>query len=155
MAQADEVEAELLDFSRAFHGVAFAFVEADCIGGHCLYSGFCCRDGQKILTQDQATHDNLDKLVGEVGIKFVGAFEPFQRGFVYLAYTAFLAGFPIGRTGGAVFVAFWFALSVYDLITGHQLLDWMYSDESDTDAHPFHYSVLLAVGLLSYSAAES
>jgi hypothetical protein len=48
--------------------------------------------------------------------------------FAYLAYSAYTFGFPIGRTGAAGFVAFWFALSVYDSVTGHRLLDWMYSD---------------------------
>ena len=46
----------------------------------------------------------------------------------YLAYTAYALGFPIFRTVGAGFVAFWFALSVCDMVTGHRLLDWMYSD---------------------------
>ena len=49
--------------------------------------------------------------------------------FIYLAYTAYLAGFPAGRTAGAAFVGLWFGLSVFDLASGHRWLDWLYSDE--------------------------
>lgn len=52
--------------------------------------------------------------------------------FGYLAYTAYVAGFPVGRTLGAGFVGFWFALSVFDLISGHRLLDWMYASDEVT-----------------------
>ena len=48
----------------------------------------------------------------------------------YLACTAYLGGFPVGRTAGAGFVALWFALSVYDAVTGHRLLDWLYCEAS-------------------------
>lgn len=60
----------------------------------------------------------------------------------YLGYTAYLAGFPLGRTAGAAFVAFWFALSAFDLASGHRWLDWLYSEEAEpvvgkgTDAEP-------------------
>ena len=50
----------------------------------------------------------------------------------YLGYTAYLKGFPAGRTAGAAFVAVWFCLSAFDAISGHRLLDWLYSDKHKT-----------------------
>lgn len=51
--------------------------------------------------------------------------------FAYLAYTAYLRGFPAGRTAGAGFVGLWFALSAFDALSGHRWLDWLYSDEAE------------------------
>jgi hypothetical protein len=50
----------------------------------------------------------------------------------YLGYTAYIGGFPLGRTAGAVFVGLWFGLSAFDTASGHRLLDWLYSDEAET-----------------------
>jgi hypothetical protein len=44
------------------------------------------------------------------------------------------SGFPIVRTAGAAFVGLWFALAVYDTLTNHRLLDYLYADEADSDA---------------------
>lgn len=81
MAQADEVEGGLQEFSRAFPDVVFAFVEADCFGGNCEYYGFCCRAGQQFLARDRDTGGSLVRLFGGVGIEITGPFEPFARGF--------------------------------------------------------------------------
>jgi hypothetical protein len=58
--------------------------------------------------------------------------------FAYLVYTTVLAGFPLARTAGAAFVTLWFGLSVYDSLSHHRLLDWLYSDEQvpSEDATP-------------------
>lgn len=48
----------------------------------------------------------------------------------YLGYTTYQLGFPFGRTAGAAFVALWFGLSVFDALSGHRLLDWLYADEA-------------------------
>jgi hypothetical protein len=81
LAQADEVEAGLSKWSRAFPDVTFAFVEADCFGGNCEYYGYCCRDGRVLLTRDRETGGSLLQLVGGVGIEITGQFPPFVRGF--------------------------------------------------------------------------
>jgi hypothetical protein len=52
----------------------------------------------------------------------------------YLGYTAYLAGFPAGRTAGATFVGLWFGLSAFDAVSGHRWLDWLYSDEAEPPA---------------------
>ncbi len=48
----------------------------------------------------------------------------------FLAYTAYLVGFPAGRTAGAGVVGLWFGLSAFDLASGHRLLDGLYPDEA-------------------------
>ena len=50
--------------------------------------------------------------------------------FTYLAYTAYLLGFPAARTAGAAFVGFWFGLSAYDAVSRHRWLDWLYSEDA-------------------------
>lgn len=50
--------------------------------------------------------------------------------FAYLSHTAYLAGFPLGRTAGAAFVGIWFGLSAFDAISRHKWLDWLYSEEA-------------------------
>lgn len=52
----------------------------------------------------------------------------------YLGYTAYLSGLPTVRTAGAAFVGLWFALSVFDAVSGHRWLDWLYSDEAEPPA---------------------
>jgi len=51
--------------------------------------------------------------------------------FAYLAYSAYVAGFPAGRTAGAAFVGLWFGLSAFDAASGHRWLDWLYSGEAE------------------------
>jgi hypothetical protein len=52
---------------------------------------------------------------------------------VYLCYTAYLKDFSIRRSAGAVLVAVWFAMSVYDAASGHRLLDGLYPDSVEPD----------------------
>ena len=47
----------------------------------------------------------------------------------YLGSTAYYAGFPAGRTIGAGIIALWFVLSTVDSLSGHRLLDLMYSED--------------------------
>ena len=49
----------------------------------------------------------------------------------YLGYTAYLSGFPAGRTAGAAFVGLWFGLSAFDAASGHRWLDWLYSGAAE------------------------
>lgn len=50
--------------------------------------------------------------------------------FAFLAWKAYMNGFPVKETAGAIFTALWFGLSVFDLISGHLLLHWLYGDDS-------------------------
>jgi hypothetical protein len=83
--QVCEVRAGLADWSRAFPGVGFAFIEANCLGGNCEYGGFCCRDGEVTLgtASDRCRGPGLHELAVAVGIRMEGTlyFEPFVRGY--------------------------------------------------------------------------
>ena len=81
LAEAEDVEVGLPDWSRAFPEVTFALVEADCFGGRCAYFGYCCRDGGQFLVRDRCAEGSLLELVAGVGIKTTGPFDPFVRGF--------------------------------------------------------------------------
>lgn len=49
----------------------------------------------------------------------------------YLCFTTYIQGFPFGRTAAAAFMVVWFGLSVYNTISGHKWLDWLYSDDDE------------------------
>ncbi|MFO1351522.1 MAG: hypothetical protein U1F68_12990 [Gammaproteobacteria bacterium] len=51
LEQNDRVWAELQDWSRQFPTVTFAYIDADCSGGVCLYSGFTCCNGARLAEQ--------------------------------------------------------------------------------------------------------
>jgi hypothetical protein len=74
------VEDELVDWSKKFPGVKFAFVEADGRGRTNLYSGFICKDGMKIKVQDPERLGHM-KLLSEVGIRVEKYFPPFESGY--------------------------------------------------------------------------
>ncbi len=75
--QNDDVRDGLPEWSRAFPAVTFAWVEAECFGGQCGYSGFSCRDGQS-----SPTSGGLHTPLAAVGVELeTGYFEPFVRGF--------------------------------------------------------------------------
>jgi len=43
-----DVKNGLPEWSRAFPTVTFAYIEANCFGGGCDYTGYCCRDGDTV-----------------------------------------------------------------------------------------------------------
>lgn len=49
--------------------------------------------------------------------------------FIYLWHSAYRFEFPWFRTAAACFVSVWFLGALYDFMSGHRLLDWMYSDD--------------------------
>lgn len=81
LERSGEVEDGLAGWSRGFPAVAFAFVEADCFGGTCLYGGQVCRDGQ-VVARQPSDAGGLAALLQHVGIALAdGSFAPFQRGY--------------------------------------------------------------------------
>lgn len=80
LAQADEVEAGLSEWSCQFPEVTFALIESDCFGGQCAYRGFACRNGRQIPISDPL--NALAALFACVGgIEITEPFPPFTRGF--------------------------------------------------------------------------
>ena len=74
------VESELLKWSQEFPAVSFAHIEADCVGGTCLYFGFACRT-DAILERVEPRYYGHVSLLRHVGIITDGPFEPFTRVF--------------------------------------------------------------------------
>jgi hypothetical protein len=77
---------ELPEFSARYPTVTFLWVDADCVGGTCLYSGYGCRCGQVLARQEAPTRDGLGTLVQILGIELGPEqfFLPFTRGFFRL-----------------------------------------------------------------------
>lgn len=77
------VERGLAEHSRALPAATFVFIDADCFGGVCLYTGFVVRAGEICLRVDeQKGVDNLERLLKPLGVTLgSGYFEPFTRGY--------------------------------------------------------------------------
>ena len=71
---------ELRDWSRSFPELAFAYVRAECFGGHCEYEGYVCRNGA-ILFEEELDSKALGRLMALIGVKLPAGdyFEPFTR----------------------------------------------------------------------------
>jgi hypothetical protein len=69
------------DFSRKFSHKKFAFIEADCFGGACIYFGFVMQNGE-ILFGQSYDHSGHIPLLQAINPAFEGHyFEPFTRDF--------------------------------------------------------------------------
>jgi hypothetical protein len=76
------VEKQLPGFSTVFPAPAFAFIKADCFGGHCEYAGFVVRNGELLLEVefDGAGINNLRRLLKPLAVlPLTGNFQPFHR----------------------------------------------------------------------------
>ena len=58
--------------------------------------------------------------------------------FGYLLYRTYLGRAGAGGIAGLAFVGLWFGLSVFDWLTAHSWLNWLYSDEmpDPTESEP-------------------
>ena len=74
------VESELLNWSQEFPAASFTYIEADCFGGTCLYSGFACQADAILERVEPSRHVHVS-LLRHVGIITDGLFEPFTRVF--------------------------------------------------------------------------
>jgi hypothetical protein len=80
LEQHDLFESELEAWSREFPETMFLYMQADCAGGKCLYSGLVLRDG--VVIQDSKPSDQAHiQLLKHVGIVTDDFFEPFTRGY--------------------------------------------------------------------------
>jgi hypothetical protein len=78
------VERGLLEFSRGFSTTTFVFIDAECVGGVCVYSGFVARAGEVRLRVEsqQPGFETLQQLLQCLGVRLQsGYFEPFVRGY--------------------------------------------------------------------------
>ncbi len=83
--QIDLFEGMLVELSRNYPNLNFAFLEADCFGGTCIYNGYVLNNGVQILKIDEAEvgPQNLIKLLQPLDIKLKtdGYFEPLTRNY--------------------------------------------------------------------------
>ena len=66
--------------SAEFRGVTFAYVDADCFGGTCLYSGFTTVDGN-VISRVEPDRKGHKKLLRKVGLRIWNNFAPFTRNY--------------------------------------------------------------------------
>jgi hypothetical protein len=78
------VERGLADFSRRFPTSTFVFIDADCVGGTCVYTGFVAQAGEVRLRVEEVRPgpEPLQRLVAALGVRLQsGHFAPLARGF--------------------------------------------------------------------------
>jgi hypothetical protein len=78
------VESGLAEFSRGFPAAKFVFIDAVCIGGTCIYTGFVAQAGEVRLrvAEAQPGTESLQRLLEPLGVRLQsGSFEPFTRGY--------------------------------------------------------------------------
>ena len=78
------VERGLAAFSRDVPHATFVFIDADCVGGTCVYTGFAVQAGEVRLrvSDAQPGPEPLQCLVETLGVRLQGGyFAPFARGF--------------------------------------------------------------------------
>jgi hypothetical protein len=80
LAENDKVKEELSTWSSEFPEPTYVYVEADCFGGTCLYSGYACRAGE-VVARHEPNRGVHTLLLRHVGIETYGAFPPFTRGY--------------------------------------------------------------------------
>ena len=51
----------------------------------------------------------------------------------YMGWSAYIRGFPVARTLWTCFMLVWFAMAVYDMRSGHKLLDWLYAPDDEEE----------------------
>jgi hypothetical protein len=66
LEQRDSAEDDLPAFSAEFPDVTFLWVEADCAGGNCIYTGYACISGVIVL-RESGSKDALARLVQRLG----------------------------------------------------------------------------------------
>ncbi|MBL8794904.1 MAG: hypothetical protein JNM56_13430 [Planctomycetia bacterium] len=78
------VERGLAEFSLGFPDATFVFIDADCVGGTCVYTGFVVRAGAVHLSvaDVQPGSEPLQRLLQPLGVQLrSGYFAPFTRGY--------------------------------------------------------------------------
>jgi hypothetical protein len=80
------VERQLPNFSTLFPASTFAFIRADCFGGHCEYAGYVVQNGEVLVKVEFDSAGigitNLRRLLKPFGERLLtGYFQPFLRGY--------------------------------------------------------------------------
>jgi hypothetical protein len=87
LAQIDDLATGLPTWSQQFPAITFIYVEAECFGGLCEYTGYACRNGQILHRQTAPPHSDeadarLIRLLRWLGIEQDHTyFPPFERSY--------------------------------------------------------------------------
>ena len=84
-ADAEELEADILQWSKLFPQAQLVFIDVECSGGACLYQGYICSNGHILKREDtgQEGPTSLRRLLRYIGVELDerGYFAPFERSF--------------------------------------------------------------------------
>lgn len=79
----DEIENNIIDFSKLFRDKIFGYILMECFGGICYYEGFVVKNGEKIFNQE-GSKDGYINILNKINNKYKkNYFEPFTREFIY------------------------------------------------------------------------
>lgn len=71
----------IASFSQKFPDKSFAYIEADCFGGTCMYEGYIIKNGAKVLEQESTYTGHIPLLQNFEKTYHTEYFEPFTRDF--------------------------------------------------------------------------
>ena len=82
---AEELEADLLNWCKLFPQAQLVFIDVECSGGTCLYQGYVCNNGHVLMREDTEEEgpEPLRRLLRYIGVELDerGYFAPFERDF--------------------------------------------------------------------------
>jgi hypothetical protein len=81
----EELETDLLNWSKLFPQAQLVFIDVECFGGTCLYQGHGCSNGRVLMREDTEEEgpEPLRRLLRYIGVELDerGYFAPFERSF--------------------------------------------------------------------------
>ncbi len=82
---AEELEADLTQWSKLFPQAQLVFIDVQCSHGMCLYQGYICSNGRILMREDTEEEgpEPLRRLLRYIGVELdeCGYFAPFERSF--------------------------------------------------------------------------
>jgi hypothetical protein len=84
-ADAEELEADISQWSKLFPQAQLVFIDVECHTGKCLYQGYICNNGRILIREDSEEEgpEPLRRLLRYINVELDerGYFAPFKRSF--------------------------------------------------------------------------
>ena len=84
-ADAEELEADIAQWSKLFPQAQLVFIDVECFHGRCIYQGYICCNGRILVREDSEEEgpEPLRRLMRYTGVELDerGYFAPFERSF--------------------------------------------------------------------------